>query len=257
VLSERFCDRCAAVLDVYLLRRGSTAATRLGRALQAVPSRDGEGVWMLRHRAASRCTIQELGLDSRPRRSARQLSCRYGLNAELPAGLLLDFYGPQGSDAHNALLGPNGRMVRLRFEQAQPLIGNLVLTGADRHGALLVHNVRTRAGFRLRWPCGPDYGLGVATGEPTGRRAIVDFAKYTPEHRLHMWLLDTATHRWRHLPGMPAHLIPKATDVNWTGDGRVVILSGKVLAVWRPGQPQLALRRVKPPKQPGTQFVVW
>jgi hypothetical protein len=72
-----------------------------------------------------------------------------------------------------------------------------------------------------------------------------------------MWLLDTQTHRWEHLPGMPAHIVPKATDVEWSADGRVVILSGNVLAVWRPGSPQLAVGQVRPTKQPGSNFVVW
>src|SRR4029453_2071755 len=40
------------------------------------------------------------------------------------------------------------------------------------------------------------------------------------------WLLDTQTDRWRHLPGMPARLVPKATDVEGTPDGRVGVLSG-------------------------------
>jgi hypothetical protein len=257
VLSERFCDSCPPAYGVYLLHHGSKAATRLGTALQAVPSRDGQGVWMLRRRTGGRCTIQRLGLDGHPQRPARELSCRYGLQAELPSGLLLDYTGQQGSDPHNALLRPDGRIVRLRYEQAQPVVGNLVLTGADRRTPLLLHNVRSRADRRLRWPARPDYGLGVATGEPTGRRAIVDFAKYSPEHRLDLWLLDTATRHWRHMPGMPAHFIPKETDVKWAPDGRVVILSGNVLVVWRPGQPRLVVRRVRRPKQPAIEFVIW
>jgi hypothetical protein len=98
--------------------------------------------------------------------------------------------------------------------------------------------------------------LGEATGEPSGRRAIVEFARYSPEHRLDMWRLDVVTRRWRHLPGMPAKLSAKATDVKWTADGRVVILSGDMLAAWRSGQPHLATQRVKRLKQPGSQFLI-
>lgn len=257
VLSQRFCPGCPPASGVYLVRRGSTAATRLGTAWQAVPSLDGQGVWLLSHRTARRCTIRKLALDGRPAGTARQLSCRTGLVAELPAGLLLDHTGPGGSDAHNELLKPDGRIVRLHYEQAQPIVGNLVLTGADRRTPLLLHNVRARASFRLRWPARPDYGLGVATGQPTGRLATIDFAKYSPEHRFDLWLLDVASRRWQRLPGMPAHVIPKVTDVKWAADGRVVILSSNVLAVWRPGEPRLAIRRVKRPKQPSIQFVLW
>jgi hypothetical protein len=53
------------------------------------------------------------------------------------------------------------------------------------------------------------------------------------------------------------NLIRKVTDVKWTSDGRIVILSGAVLAVWRPGEKHLAIHRIKPPKQPGGNFVIW
>jgi hypothetical protein len=56
---------------------------------------------------------------------------------------------------------------------------------------------------------------------------------------------------------MPARMVPKGTDVRWTADGRVVVLSGNLLAVWRPGQPRLAVRRVPPPKGPGSGFLIW
>jgi hypothetical protein len=257
VLAYRLCNACRAAPTAYLVRRGSTAATPLATSLQVVPSRDGEGVWVLSRRGVRRCAIREIGLDGRPLRAARELSCRTGLVAELPAGLLVSYTGPKGTDAHNALVKPDDGVVRLRYDQAQPVVGNLALTGLDRRTPLLLHDTGSGVSQRLRWPGRPDYSLGEVTGGPDGRLAIVEFAKFSPEHMVDMWLLDTATRRWRHLPGMPARLVPKATDVGWTADGRVVILSGGVLGVWRPGEPRLSVRRVKPPKQPGSEFVVW
>jgi hypothetical protein len=257
VLSQRFCASCPPESELFLLRHHSTVATALGRALQAVPSRDGQSAWIITRRAPGRCMIAKLGLDGRRRHGARPVSCRTGLVAELPAGMLVERTGRRGRGAHSALLRPGGRVIRLPYEQALPVVGNLVLTGADRHRPLHLRDAHTGARFRLRWPSRPDYGLGEATGEPTGRLAIVEFTKYSPQHRLDMWLLDTATRRWRHLPGMPARLIPKATDARWTADGRIVILSGHLLAVWRAGQPRLATQRLPPPTQPGSQFLIW
>ncbi len=257
VLSSRICDRCRPDSSVYLLRRGSTTATRLGTALQVVPSRDGQGWWMLSGQEASRCTIGEVGLDGRSRRAARQVSCRTGLVAELPAGLVVSAMGAGGRDWHGALLRPGGGIVRLGDPQAQPVVGNLVLGGADRHTPLVLHDVGTGASARLRWPSRADYGLGEVTGDPNGRLAIVEFANYAPEHRLDLWVLDTTTRRWQHLPDMPAPMVPKATDVQWTADGGVVLLSSNLLAVWRPGEPRLAVGRVQPPKQPGGNFLIW
>ena len=255
VLSQRFCARCPPESDVYLVRHGSTAATALGGALQAVPSRDGDSVSIFRRHGPTGCTIGNIGLDGR-RRSGRHVSCRTELIEEFPAGLLLECSGTVGRDSLNMLLNHCGRAIRLPYDQARPLVGSLVLTGGDRRAPLAVHDVRTGASFRLRWPSGSGYGLGEATGEPSGRRAIVEFARYSPEHRLDMWLLDVVTRRWRHLPGMPAKLGAKATDVKWTADGRVVMLSGDMVAAWRPGQPHLATHRVKRLKQPGSQFLI-
>jgi hypothetical protein len=257
VLSSRICDPCRPGYSAYLLRRGSTTATRLGTALQVVPSRDGQGLWMLSSRDASRCMIREVGLDGRPRRAARQVSCRTGLVAELPAGLLVSSTVAGGSDWHGALLRSDGGVVRLGDPQARPVVGNLVLSGADRHTPLVLHDVRTGASHRLRWPSRPDHALGEVAGDPNGQLAIVEFAKYSPEHRLDMWVLDATTRRWRHLPNMPARMVPKVTDVQWTADGRVVVLSSNLLGVWRPGAPRLAVRGVKPPKQPGGKFLIW
>jgi hypothetical protein len=256
VLSQRLCARCSPVSGLFLLRHGSTVATPVGRALQAVPSRDGESAWLLRRLGATQCTIGNIGLDARPRGSARRVPCRTGLVAELPAGLLLEETGPLGRDTHSALLTPGGRVIRLPYQQAHPVAGNLVVTGARSRSPLLLRDVRTGAISTLHWPSRPGYGLHEATGDPSRRLAIVEFAKYSPEHRLDMWLLDTLTRRWQHLPGMPAKLSPKATDAKWTADGGVVIFSGDMIFVWRPNEPRLATHRVKPPKQPGIQFVI-
>jgi hypothetical protein len=259
VLSTRICKRCrtASLSSVFLVRHGGTAATRLGSALGAVASRDGHGVWMLTRLAARRCAIHEVGLDGHPRPNPHHVSCRTGLVAELPAGLLVNFAGPGGTDTHSALLRPGGRVVRFRDWQAQPVVANLVLSGADRRTPLVLHDMRSRRTHRLGWPAMPSYGLGIVTGEPNGTRATVDFAKYSPEDRYDLWLLDTARRHWRHLPGMPMRLIPKVTDVEWTPDGRVVILSEAMLAIWRPGERHIVIRRVTPPKQPGSNFVIW
>jgi hypothetical protein len=70
-------------------------------------------------------------------------------------------------------------------------------------------------------------------------------------------VLDTTTRRWQHLPDMSARMVPKATDVRWTTDGRVVLLSSNLLAVWRPGEPRLAVGRVRSSRQPAGNFLIW
>jgi hypothetical protein len=51
--------------EVFLLRLGAVRASALGRATDAIPSRDGRGLWLWRHRDRRGCTLREVGLDGR------------------------------------------------------------------------------------------------------------------------------------------------------------------------------------------------
>jgi hypothetical protein len=255
IISARYCGRCHAA-SVYVLHHGTTTAMPLGRALEIVPSGDGHGVWVLR-KERDRCSLADVGLDGRPRRTPIRVSCRTAPVKELPAGLLTTFTGPYGMNAHNTLLPPGGGSLSYADSNSQPVVGNLVLTGADAKMPLLLHDMATGANRRLRWPAGRTYGLGEVTGQPSGSLATVDFARYTPVDRFDLWLLDTSRGRWEELPGMPARIVPKTTHVEWTADGRVVLLATNLLAVWRPGERELSVARVRRPKQPGIDFVVW
>jgi len=255
ILSTRFCNRCRST-SAFVLPHGSTAATRLGSALQVIPARDGEGLWLLRRGPGKSCLLVEVTLGGQRRGAARLTSCQTGLVADVPAGLLTSSAGPLGRNAHGDLLRPDGEVIRFGDEYAQPVVGNLLLSGADRHTPLVLRDVSTGAARKLRWPSRPGYGLGQVDGQLQGQFAAIDFDKYSPVDRYDLWLLDTRTGRWQHFPDMPAHAIPKTTDVQWTADGRVVILAANALGIWRPGDAHLAVRRVPPPKQPGIQFVV-
>jgi hypothetical protein len=241
---------------VYLMRRGGTAATRLGTSLQVAPARDGRGAWVLRARDGTRCTIGPVGLDGRPRRAARPIGCDTELVGELAAGLLVGYAATDGSDSYGALVKPDGRSARLPGPQPVPVVGDLVLSGAGPGMPLVLTDTRSGERHRLSWPGRRDYHLGEVTGDPNGHLAVVEFAR-PGEQRLDMWLLDTLTRRWRHLPEMPARIAEKAAHVQWTADGRVLLLAGSQLAVWRPGEPRFAVRPVRPPKQADRRFLIW
>jgi len=76
-----------------------------------------------------------------------------------------------------------------------------------------------------------------------------------PLQVLDVWILDTQTAKLTQLPGMPAFMAIKRSDVAWTNDGRLVLLghtNGEdVVAVWRPGQRRLALKTVQLPELDG------
>jgi hypothetical protein len=255
------------VADVFLVRHGGAVATRLAVAADAAPSRDGRGVWLLSYQdtARRRCVLDQVALDGGRRRPARPMACQTSLGEELPAGLLVD----DGA----ALVTPGGGLVRLHHPGAAPAGGNLVLRGAEAGAPLTLADVAAGASWRLGWPSrlkGPQAGLGPVRASPDGRLAVVGFgdpADPGPEQALDLWLLDLATRRWQQLPGMPARVALKGTDLRWTADGRLVILAelvaaeaaggdaSFVVARWRPGERRLAVRPVRLPTGTGGSFV--
>lgn len=256
------------VADILWVRHGGTVASRLGVAADAVASRGGRGVWLLSYqdKTRNRCVLGQVALDGRQRRPARPMSCQTLLGEELPVGLLID--------DGDALVHPDGGVVRLHDPSAQPAGGNLVLRGGAQAGApITLADVRGGARWRLGYPSrldGPQAGMGPVRPHPDGRLAVVGFgdpADPGPEQALDVWLLDLTTRRWRQLPDMPARVALKATDMRWTADGRLVILTElvgaeasaqrAVVAVWRPGEPRIAVRQVKLPKGTSGSFVLW
>jgi hypothetical protein len=132
---------------------------------------------------------------------------------------------------------------------------------------LTLTNLRSRARWRLGWPSRLRGGTHIAAVHPNGRDIAVGFYGLAApgEEGYDLWLLDAISRRWQHLPDFPAaDVVAKATDLAWTGDGRLVLLTqtatlGQVVAVWRPGQPRLAIRPVTLPEpSPGTStLAIW
>ena len=93
--------------------------------------------------------------------------------------------------------------------------------------------------------------------QPHGTLVAVGFADPPPgpAQALDLWILDTATGKFTHLPGFPAQVRLKFSYVAWTRDDRLVMLlegGGRtVLAVWTPGSKQLPLREVDLPERTG------
>ena len=77
-------------------------------------------------------------------------------------------------------------------------------------------------------------------------------------------LLDITTRRWQQLPDMPLRLAPSKPQLRWTADGRLLLAGlahdpAGVVALWRPGEPRIAVRRVQlpEPRRGGFRFVIW
>jgi hypothetical protein len=261
---------CDAGSVVYLVRRGRTEATRLAAAMDVESSRDGQGVWLLRRQDAAHCTLSQVGLDGRPRRPARPMPCEAVLIEELPAGLLVYGSAPRnGGDPYSALVTADGALRRLPLVVDGVAGGDLVLSTVEPGRLIALTDVPSGASHRLPWPSRLDaHVMGLIEGHPDGRLASVAFypARSGAVQTLDVWLLDLTTRRWRQLPDMPLRLDASKPQLSWTADGRLLLLAGladdaaSVVAVWRPGEPRLAVRQVKLPgseRRGGFRFAIW
>jgi hypothetical protein len=253
----------AADREVFVLRRGSGRATPVGRGGNAMASLDGRGVWLLQQ--GTTCGLREVFLDGRARRPLRKLPCSAGLLAETPRGLLV-WTEPAADGEKSALLDPGtGRMVA-RYPEVLGVVGDLVLWGDQERGAgpFTLTNRRTGARHRVQRPT--PHGLaGLGQASPDGRLLAVEFVDLSWTRVQgqvdDIWLLDLRTRRWRHLPGTPLITGVKFMSMQWTADGRLVLAGdferfGEAMALWRPGQDHLAIRRLDLPDYAGSDTFV-
>jgi hypothetical protein len=273
VVSRRDCrgSDCGADSLVYLVRHGSTVATRLGAASDVESSRDGRGVWLLARQDSTHCTLGLVGLDGQLRRPSRPVPCESVLIDELPAGLLVYVSGSgNGAGPYSALVTADGALRRLPQVVDGVAGGDLVLSTVEPGRLIALTDLHSGISHRLGWPSVlQDHVMGLIDPHPEGRLVSVAFypAHSGAEQTLDLWLLDLTTRDWQQLPDMPLRLGPSKPQATWTADGRLLLLAGLaddpasgLVAVWRPGQPRIAVRRVRLPEPgppSGFRFVIW
>jgi len=245
--------RGAAVVggaDLYAVRGPEALVAPLGAGTDVWPAADGRSAWVQDTEARARCTLRRVGLGGRKLRAARPFPC--ATTTDPPGGSLGLVVG------RTRIVDPRtGRTVlRTRWGVVAASGSKLVLAGPGNGFTLL--DGKTRRERRLPWPSILPFADRPAV-DPRGRFVALAFA--VPAWRgggsqvLDVWLLDTTTGKLTQLPGMPAFVSLKRTDIAWTHDGRLVLLGESggrdVVAVWRPGQARLALKTVNLPERDG------
>ena len=145
-----------------------------------------------------------------------------------------------------------------------PGSGRVVLWSERDDGPLTLTNRRTGASHPVPRPT-PHGQAGLGQASPDGRLLAVEFGD-TSWSRVQgqvsdIWLLDLQARGWRRLPGMPLITGLKFMSMAWTGDGRLVLAGdferfGEAMATWRPGQEQLAVKRLALPDYAGSDSFV-
>ena len=245
--------RGAAVVggaNLYAVRGHKALVAPLGRGRNVWPATDGRSMWIQDTVGRSRCTLRRVALDGRMLRVARPFPCATRTD---PSGGSLGLVV-----GRTRVLDPlTGRLVlRTRWGILAVAGTKLVLAGPGKGFTLL--DGKTRAERTLPWPSILPFSDRPAV-DPRGRFVALAFAvpawNMGGDQVLDVWLLDTRSATLTQVPGMPAFVSLKRTDIAWTADGRLVLLgerTGKaVVAVWRPGQPRLALKTVNLPERDG------
>jgi hypothetical protein len=234
--------------DFYGVRGPGARVVSLGTGAAVVPASDGRSVW-IKSFVGSRCTLRQVALDGRVLRAPRPFPCPTTLYPGGSLGIVVN---------RRRVLDPaTGRtVVRTPFGVLAAAGHSLVLAGPEKE--LTLFDAGTRASRRLGWPSIVG-GLDAPAVDPNGRLVALAFADPAWQgggnQALDVWLLDTATGELTQLPGMPVILSLKATSMAWTPDGRLVLLGEDrrraFVAVWRPGEPRLAVKTVRLPQRDG------
>jgi hypothetical protein len=260
---DRSSVRHAVPGQVYLLRHGSTRASRIGSGSNVAPGDHGGAIWLLRTDKRHRCTLAEKLLDGRTLRGSRPVACTAQLVADGSTGAVL----VRG----RSVIDPRSGHTLLHTPALWAIAGDKALGNGTNSGPpLTLTDLRTGARRRLPWPSRIG-STDQAVASPGGQTLAVDFAD--PAYRLtgtqvtDVWLLDLATGRFRHAPGMPAAVHLKFTSMAWATGDRLLILAGpdgpmagrNLVGVWTPGAKQFAFRSGRlPARTSGSDsFIAW
>jgi hypothetical protein len=148
-----------------------------------------------------------------------------------------------------------------------PLPGGLALESATATFPTGLTLVNLASGGRraLGWPSTLRFGY-QAVPAPHGPLVAVDFGDSAypppPQETVNqagdVWILNTSTGAFTHVPGFPAVEYLKVSSIAWSSDNRLVVAASgggrTVVGVWKPGQSTLPIRTV--PQLDGySQFV--
>jgi hypothetical protein len=241
---------CCATNKVAFRIHVDGSVQRLAVGGSLAPASQSPATWALRRSSPGHCRLSLVP----GTRSSVPAPCR-PLAGAGEAGVLM------WTNSGQMLVDARTGRVRARARRIVPLHGDLVLEETGEESLLEQHlrlvDLATGASRPVRWPSILG-GLDEVVVQPHGKLVAVGFgdpAYPGPAQAFDVWILDAATAKYTHLPGLPAQVRLKFSSMAWTSDDRLVLLlegGGRtVLAVWQPGSHTLPLRPVELPAHTG------
>ena len=240
----------------FLIRAdGSTRF--LVRATSVIGAWNAPAAWALANRRGRKCTLRLVPGD----RPAVTTPCG-SLEADGAAGIVM--LTDDGEVLVDDLTGRVRAQVRGDESMLMPLHGQLIFELATRlsDGIHRLSLVDLASGRRraLHWPSDLADIDGVVA-QPTGPLVAVGFASVASSPQGEdIFILDTRSGRFTHVPGYPILEDLKRSSVAWATDGRLVLTIGlgnrMTLGAYRPGDRQVSLRRIEPPPFAGSDTFV-
>ncbi|WP_219468170.1 hypothetical protein [Nonomuraea rhizosphaerae] len=240
---------------VYLLK--GSQAQKLSSGWSAFPAFDGSGFWVTDQPVYDGpCTVRKLTENGKLLRRPRWTYCgalptsdtRYGLHTvHQRRSLLL---------AHDSLR-KLAQYPRIMASTSRKLL----VQQQDKDFALVDPGTGKKQPINRPTRSGEAWNGEVSTD---GKHIAVLFLEHNVSvyEYLDVWVLDTETLRWTRLPSMPTPADLKTHRMLWTQDGRLVLAGAFVttqnayplesdlagmIAVWRPGEPTLSVKRLPVP----------
>jgi hypothetical protein len=221
------------------------------------PAASSSATWVLDRVSPGHCLLRHVPA----LRRREPVPCGY-LEGDGDAGVVID-------TATGELLADHttGRVrVRVTGEGSliAPLHGDLVLENRDstpaNTGSLSLVRLGSGARRALRWPSSLGWLDGVVA-EPRGPLVAVGFANpSTAPQSEDLFVLDTRTGRFTHVPGFPIAEDLKFSSMAWARDGRLVLTARlddrTLLGLYRPGDRAVSIEPVALPPAAGSDAFV-
>lgn len=236
---------------LYGLPAASRRSVDLGAAVSFAAATDTDAAWIIRRSASSACTIRKVALDGRVLVRSRPFPCATTLESGGASALVVN---------RSVVIGPETGRVLFDASRGARIVAatSHSILVVDPANVLRLHDVGTGYVRELQWPSTLP-GIGEGTLSPDGRFAVIAFGNPAlnggPQQALDLWMLDTKTGAFTHLPDMPAIVSLKRTSMAWTDDRRLVLLANSrerdMIAIWAPGKRRLAVKRISMPQRTG------